>query len=423
MVIFEARKVARKLSIRRRFQSLTSSEQVLCRQIEKTVTRIVSMLENPDLKQLKRKKIKMFGRFLLLCYGSIIYRPMNQPEAVERKNISFATFCEADCRVFFTFLKNDLPRLFIALQIPEKISLANGASMNGEELLLRSLFELVSGSDQYEIAHIFGGDQPLQSRALHWFIDHVFTTFHDLLSDNLAWWDQSGYLEKSRDAIKNKLEWDTWCQDEFETGLFIDCNCMETSTPGGGPAAEGPGAQRWDRKIQEAFYNGWKSIHGLKHQTVDCAFGMTVDLFGPWSLRKNDCRLLSQSQINRRLRELQADRPNQIKIFGDSAYPTMSHLRSYISHPNLTEEEKLWNHKFKSVRISIEWNYMITASLFKYIITSSKLRLMASSNVAKVYTVVTLLRNCHVALYGSETSNYFDVVMPVNMLEQYMRVQ
>jgi hypothetical protein len=174
---------------------------------------------------------------------------------------------------------------------------------------------------------------------------------------------------------------------------------METSTPGGGPSGEGPGAQRWDRKIQEAFYNGWKSIHGLKHQTRLC-----------------------QSQINRRLRELQADRPNQIKIFGDSAYPAMSHLRSYISHPNLTEEEKLWNHKFKSVRISIEWNYMITASLFKYIITSSKLRLMASNNVAKVYTVVTLLRNCHVALYGSETSNYFDIVMPINMLEQYMRI-
>ena len=422
MVVFEARKVARKLSIRRRFQAITSTEQVTCRQIENLLPKVMSALKNDGLEEAKRKKIKLFGKMLLVNYVSIIYRPMNRPDTVPRKNISFETFCEADCRVFFQFLKEDLPRLKLALRIPEKISLANKANMSGEELLLRSLFELVSGSDQYEIAHIFGGDQPLQSRALKWFICHVFTTFHDLLSDNLAWWDESGYLEKSRDAIKKKLEWDTWCNDEFEVGLFIDCNCMETSTPGGGPAGDGPGAQRWDRKVQEAFYNGWKSIHGLKHQTVDCAYGMTVDLFGPWSLRKNDCRLLSQSQINRRLRELQIDRPNQIKIFGDSAYPTMSHVRSYISHPNITDEEKLWNHKFKSVRISIEWNYMVTASLFQYIITSSKLRLMASNNVAKVYTVVTLLRNCHVALYGSETSNYFDVVMPSNMLEQYMQV-
>ena len=32
------------------------------------------------------------------------------------------------------------------------------------------------------------------------------------------------------------------------------------------------------------------------------------------------------------------------------------------------------------------------------------------------------MRNCHVALYGSETSNYFDLIIPDNFLEQYMQV-
>eukprot|EP00595_Chromulina_sp_UTEXLB2642_P000132 CAMPEP_0196762352 /NCGR_PEP_ID=MMETSP1095-20130614/1764_1 /TAXON_ID=96789 ORGANISM="Chromulina nebulosa, Strain UTEXLB2642" /NCGR_SAMPLE_ID=MMETSP1095 /ASSEMBLY_ACC=CAM_ASM_000446 /LENGTH=86 /DNA_ID=CAMNT_0042113021 /DNA_START=319 /DNA_END=579 /DNA_ORIENTATION=- len=60
--------------------------------------------------------------------------------------------------------------------------------------------------------------------------------------------------------------------------LFIDCNCLETSVPGGGPAELGANAARWEPDVQRSFYNGWKSIHGLKHQTVDCAMGLTVDI-------------------------------------------------------------------------------------------------------------------------------------------------
>ena len=51
------------------------------------------------------------------------------------------------------------------------------------------------------------------------------------------------------------------------------------------------------------IYNGWKSIHGLKHQTVDIAHGLTIDLHGPMSLRRNDLTLLRESDIVNRLRE------------------------------------------------------------------------------------------------------------------------
>ena len=43
------------------------------------------------------------------------------------------------------------------------------------------------------------------------------------------------------------------------------------------------------------------SFHGFKHQTVDNAFGMTMDLFGPYFLRKNDLKLLTFSNINGRV--------------------------------------------------------------------------------------------------------------------------
>jgi hypothetical protein len=58
---------------------------------------------------------------------------------------------------------------------------------------------------------------------------------------------------------------------------MIDCNCEETSVPGGGPAESGANAARWDEDIQRAFYNGWKSIHGIKHQTVENASCLRID--------------------------------------------------------------------------------------------------------------------------------------------------
>ena len=48
---------------------------------------------------------------------------------------------------------------------------------------------------------------------------------------------------------------------------FIDCNYLETDRPGGGPCEAESNARRWNVEVQRAYYNGWKSIHGLKHQT------------------------------------------------------------------------------------------------------------------------------------------------------------
>ena len=80
--------------------------------------------------------------------------------------------------------------------------------------------------------------------------------------------------------------------------------------------------------------------------------------------------------------------------------------------------QKAWNAAMKRVRISIEWNYGYTATLFKYIQNHSKLKVMQSKNVAKVYTVATLFRNFHVAAYGGQTSNYFDLT--TNFLAAYI---
>ena len=88
------------------------------------------------------------------------------------------------------------------------------------------------------------------------------------------------------------------------------------------------------------------------------------------------------------------------------------------------ETAKIYNYAMKSVRISIEWNYGNTATLFKFLQQEHKLRVMKSTRVTELYTVATLFRNFYVSLYGCQTSNYFDINLNEdypNFLEKYIK--
>ena len=145
------------------------------------------------------------------------------------------------------------------------------------------------------------------------------------------------------------------------------------------------------------------------------AHGFTVHLFGPTSLRRSDLKLLELSHINEKLAAL-----GVWFAFGDSVYPYLSNIRTYYKHQQRTQRQKMENRYFKSVRIAIEWSYGATANLFAYLRNLSKLKLLRSNRLLRIYFVCVLLRNCHVALYGGQESNCFDIVLPHDMLERYL---
>ena len=76
----------------------------------------------------------------------------------------------------------------------------------------------------------------------------------------------------------------------------------------------------------------------------------------------------------------------------------------------------------KKVRISIEWNYGYSASIFKFLQMQWKIKLLANDQaVSKLYTVVTLLRNIHIGFYGGQTSNYFNLHLNgENFVQSYL---
>ena len=355
---------------------------------------------------------------ILICkYLSIKLAYDESLKKCQRYDRTIDSFSASDCKVFFQFKKSELKRLLPLLKFDEVCKFNNKSIMRGEEVFLRGLYELVTAETKHNIAaNIFGRDWSAQSRAFDYFINHIYDTFKHLVTDNLQWWYRNGFFEESAEAMARKMELEEGNMNMI--AHFIDCNCLETCRVGGGPADDGCNSARWDPMIQRAFYNGWKHHNGLKHQTVDNAHGFTVDMYGPTSLRKNDLTLLRLSNINDRMAEVQWQSDHQYMIFGDSAYKRRSHITSYY-----VESDELiarWNRRMKRVRISIEWNYGSTASLFKYVCNKRKLKVLQSATVSKIYTVCTILRNLHVGLYGCQSSNYFDLDIPDDFVEKYL---
>lgn len=79
-----------------------------------------------------------------------------------------------------------------------------------------------------------------------------------------------------------------------------------------------------------------------------------------------------------------------------------------------------WNKSMKHVRISIEWNYGVTGTLFKFTRNKDKFKILDNSRVSKIYTVATLFRNFHIMFYGGQTSKYFKLEIPYNMIVNYL---
>ena len=353
-------------------------------------------------------------RYLSLGYALDV--PLEKDSNLKRSIESFGR----ECVLNFRFECSELKQLLLLLRFPLSVIFINRLKMPGEEVFLRGLYELKNGSIQYNISKCFGRDTSAQSRAFRYFVDHVYDNFHHLVHNNLEWWKNNGFWKRSAELIDIRMNDRHKFTKKNLVSHFIDCNCLPTSRCGGGPAEAGANSARWNDNIQRAFYNGWKSIHGLKHQTVDNAFGFTEDMFGPCSLRHNDLILLRESDINMKFKRMQTGELNQYIIFGDSAYGKDTHLSSYHQRDHLIEDHIKWNKAMKHVRISIEWNYGSTATLFKYVRKKDKLKLLGDSRVSKIYTVATLFRNFHNACYGSQCSMYFNAEMPVDMLSSYV---
>ena len=115
------------------------------------------------------------------------------------------SFCISDCPIMFRF-QRDHSSLYAYSSLYFDF-LNNRSRMSGEEILLRGLYELVTGANKHTIAvSTFGRDWTQQSRAFKWFILHLFQSFKHLVVDNLEWWFRNGFLSYQEELFFLKCE-------------------------------------------------------------------------------------------------------------------------------------------------------------------------------------------------------------------------
>ena len=112
------------------------------------------------------------------------------------------------------------------------------------------------------------------------------------------------------------------CELAFIIG-FIDGTIRAMCRPGG-----------YD-DLQRECYDGHNKVHGLAWQSVVFADGIIRNAHMETG-RRHDAYLLSESNLNARLAEVQQGNAVQCKVYGDAAYPIMSHIDRGFKGANLT---------------------------------------------------------------------------------------
>jgi hypothetical protein len=165
---------------------------------------------------------------------------------------------------------------------------------------------------------------------------------------------------------------------------------------------------------QRRYYSGYKKTHAMKFQAVTTPDGLMSHLAGPWEGRVGDYRMFIESNLQGRLRELNAlpngadRRPEErLYIYGDPAYGLsygiMSAFKAQPGAP-LDPIQQAINTAMSSVRISVEHGFAKTMMLWSFNGFKYNLK-VGLSPVGGYFMVAVLLCNIHTCFNGNQTSN------------------
>jgi len=293
-------------------------------------------------------------------------KSMEPLPAVINLHRTIDSFHETETKDLFRFKKEQIKRLYAALEFPAEFHF-EGCKFTGEEILLAGLYRMAQPRDSTGWAGTFGWLQSRASKAFKLYLNFMDQNWIYLINDNVNYW--SPMFPTLAEGIRLKLnsEGCTFAEGNFRIIGFIDCTHMETCRPGSGPCRKGKKSKRKHKLIQRAFYNGWKKAHGLKVQTVSLPNGMTFHCWGPCSLRHNDITTWHKSKMNDIMVNCQLGRHKQYFIFGDSAYKVLSdsHIAFAFGADNNNAAATFRNSRVNSCRESVEWDYKDIKTTFK----------------------------------------------------------
>jgi hypothetical protein len=422
------KKVTRRhLALKKRdVHGISEKELVYVRILQKMLLKTIIMRQKYRkygiLTDARRKNFKKVIRYI----GSSIFIDMMKIEVEEPSKIRRSLKQRMRKTTVYDFDRNDysskfrwrspedLERLINGLGFPEIIKI-NKYVFTSHEVVMISLMRLAYPLRWTDILDKFPGREQWEcSKAFYYFLDFMIANWGYLILNNRDYWKP--FLADSANAIREKLaelpneDYRMYYDNPNErTGFaifgFIDNTMIAMCRPGGGPVTDGIQAERVDRLVQQAWWTGWKTFHGMKWQTAGLANGMDFEIWGPVSVRHPDAYTLARSKIEEKLEILQRNDPLQFKMYGDSAYFDDEYMVTGGGRG------------MSSVRESIEWSYKDMKTLWKACTFKSCLKIRRQP-LPKIFFVCFLLRNIHCTFYQCQSAGYF--TFPAPEFEHYI---
>jgi len=406
------KKSAKDLYYRRRMFSFKNNDAVEVTKLRKSMARLnlaaslASESEQSDVDSLRTQCSLRIQEALVVDEAFFI--PLTP---IVNRHRTIDSFEDTQVRDFFRFQKKeDLHRLRLGFQFPDRMPDQQGKLFTGDEVLLAGLYRLAHCNSLHDASwvSVFGWSEPRASSAIALFFDHLLPRWQYLVKDHFDFW--ADRIPACAKAIDDKVAALGGVVAQDTLASFIDCTQIATARPGGGPRSDG---HRNNPLIQRAFYNGWKHNHGIKFQTIDLPNGMNFHVSDASSLRHNDLFMWHESDMEAKLQDFFENELDgrHYATYGDSAYAVLNDAHvTYRAEVEVVNEGN-FNKHLSSCRESIEWNYGSLKTLFKGIDYSKKLRIR-HIQVESMVMAAFLMRNAHVTMYGCQTSAYFEVVPP-----------
>ncbi|KAJ8916944.1 hypothetical protein NQ315_013416, partial [Exocentrus adspersus] len=281
-----------------------------------------------------------------------------------------------------------LLQLTEALRIPQIIRTNDRHVSTGLEGLCICLRRLVYPNRLTDLEPLFGLSAKHLSDIANTVVRHIYLHFHHPLTNlrNLPWLNYNK-LQQYSQAIADKNAPLRNCWE------FIDGTARPICRPS---------------HRQQNFFSGHKRVHCLKYQSVVVPDGIIYycSLMGPYEGRRHDVGIFRDSNLYTQL-EQNCRFPNNenFVLYGDPAY-----AKTYCSTTRI-------NTRMNTVRQAVEWEFRKIVSEFAFLDFKKNQKLLLQ-NLDEMYISATILTNCHTCLYGSQASQYFNVVPPT--LQQYL---
>ena len=333
----------------------------------------------------------------LLLYDA--YSPKN-PDipywSYDRFDLDLMT--DDECKTEFRFYKNDIWELSEILNLPDRVFCYNGINVDRTEALCIFLKRFAYPCRYVDLIPRFARPEPRLCMISNAVLNSIYTNWRHLLSDLDQPWLSRPHLQAFAEVIKEKGAALQNCWG------FIDGTVRPISRPG---------------RNQRVMYNGHKKVHAIKFQSIATPNGLIANLYGLVEGKRHDSAMLAQSQVLNQLQRLSFNRHGDILcIYGDPAYPLKPHLQSPFRGARLTDDQRAWNKSMSEVRVSVEWIFGDVVNYFKFLDFKKNLKICLSA-FSKMYISCALMHNARVCLYGSTTSEFFQISPPT--IQEYFQ--